>query len=104
MIKVYVWFFMGNKDLIRKMGDIVNVPKDVTQGFPYLSILGNSDIYIENYRGILEYTRETIRIETKLGRIEIIGKHLHIDYYSNEDLKIKGLFHKIEFQSGGKTC
>ena len=57
---------MGNKDLIRKMGDMVNVPKDVTHGFPYLSILGNSEMYIENYKGILEYTRENIRIQTAL--------------------------------------
>lgn len=97
-------FFMGNKDLIRKMGDMVNVPKDVTHGFPYLSILGNSEMYIENYKGILEYTKENIRIQTNLGRIVIVGKHLHIEYYSNEDMKIKGYFHKIEFQSGGKAC
>lgn len=97
-------FFMGNKDIIQKMGEIANVPKDVTQGLPYLSIMGNFEIYIENYKGILEYTRETIRINTNLGRIHIIGKNLHIEYYSNDEMKIKGVLKNIEFHSGGITC
>ena len=97
-------FFMGNKDLINKIGEIASVPKDVTQGFPYITILGNSEIYIENYRGILEYTKDIIRIQTKLGRIEITGKRLHIDYYSNDEMKIKGIINKLEFQIGGNLC
>lgn len=94
-------FFMENKNLIRKIGEIANVPKDVSQGLPYLSILGNSDMYIENYKGILEYSREQIRIQTKFGRIELTGKRLHIDYYSNDEMKIKGFISKIEFHTGG---
>ena len=97
-------FFMGNKDLIYKIGEIASIPKDVTQGYPILSILGTSEIYIENYKGILEYNRERIRLQTKLGRIEITGKHLHIDYYANDEMKIKGMIHFIEFQSGGNNC
>lgn len=97
-------FFMGNKELINKIGEIASIPKDVTQGLPYLSIIGNSEMYIENYKGILEYTREHVRLQTQIGRIEIIGKHLHIDYYANDEMKIKGIFHAIEFKTGGKTC
>ena len=89
-------FFMSNKEILHKIGEMANIPKDVTQGFPYMSILGNSEIYIENYRGILEYTREIIRIQTKQGRIEISGNKLHIDYYSNDEMKIKGIIKEVK--------
>ena len=97
-------FFMGNKEIIHKIGDLVHVPKDVTQGYPYLTLLGNSELYIENYKGILEYTREIIRLQTLIGRMEIIGKQLHIDYYSNDEMKIRGFISKIEYKTGGRAC
>ena len=90
-------FFMGNKHLIHKLEDMANIPKDVTQGLPYISMLGNSELYLENYSGILEYNHEIIRIQTKTGRIELTGNRLHIDYYSNDEMKIKGFIKKIEF-------
>lgn len=88
---------MGNKDLIHKLEEMANIPKDVTQGLPYISMLGNSELYLENYSGILEYNHEIIRIQTKTGRIELTGNRLHIDYYSNDEMKIKGFIKKIEF-------
>ncbi len=97
-------FFMGNIKFIHQIEEMANIPKDVTQGLPYLSIHGNSEIYIENYIGIMEYTREIIRIQTKIGRIQITGKCLHIEYYSNDEMKIKGYISKIELQTGGNTC
>ena len=92
---------MGNKLLIQKIEELANIPKDVTEGLPYLSILGNTEIYIENYRGLLEYTHEIVRVQTQNGRIELNGTNLHVEYYSNDEMKIKGFIKEINFQIGG---
>ena len=49
------------------------MPKDVVLGVPVLSMLGREELYIENYRGILEYTEELIRVQTKKGQIKVTG-------------------------------
>ena len=52
---------------------------------------------VENYRGILEYETSLIRLSLKHGQIQIFGKELNIDYYTNDDMKISGRIDKIEY-------
>ena len=62
-----------------------------------IAITGNKDIYIENYRGIIEYTDISIILQTKTGILKITGNGLQIAFYTNEDMKIKGYIKTIEF-------
>ena len=48
-------------DLLEKL----HLPKDITQGAFILTAIGNKELYIENYKGILEYTADCIRIQGK---------------------------------------
>ena len=67
-----------------------NMPKDVVLGASVVTVIGNGEISIENYRGILEYTGELIRVQTKKGQIQVHGKGLQIEYYLNDEMKITG--------------
>ena len=92
---------MNKKNLKARITDAAGMPKDVLLGVPILSIAGQSEACIENYRGILEYTDKLIRIQTKLGKIHVIGKNLQIEFYTNDEMKIVGHITVIEFHEGG---
>ena len=81
---------MEKKTFINRMADAANMPKDVVLGVPILTMTGQNEVSVENYRGIIEYTDLLIRIQTKIGQIKIIGKSLQIDYYTNDEMKITG--------------
>ncbi len=74
-----------------------NLPKDVVLGVPILTLTGHYEVNIENYRGILEYTEQLIRINVRSGQIRITGKSLEINYYTTTDMKITGKVEKIEY-------
>ena len=75
-----------------------NVPEqDVVLGVPILTLTGHYEVNIENYRGILEYTEQLIRINVRSGQIRITGKSLEINYYTTTDMKITGKVEKIEY-------
>mgnify|MGYP002545231330 CR=1 FL=1 len=74
------------------MADAANLPKDVVLGVPI-----HYEVNIENYRGILEYTEQLIRINVRSGQIRITGKSLEINYYTTTDMKITGKVEKIEY-------
>ena len=93
--------FMDTKNLKSRIADVSGLPKDVVLGIPVLNILGQNEAYIENYRGILEYTDKLIRIQTKLGKIHVNGHGLQIEYYMNDEMKIMGHIISIEFHEGG---
>ena len=38
------------------MADAANMPKDVVLGVPILTMTGQNEVSVENYRGIIEYT------------------------------------------------
>ena len=80
-----------------RMADAANLPKDVVPGVPILTLTGHYEVNIENYRGILEYTEQLIRINVRSGQIRITGKSLEINYYTTTDMKITGKVEKIEY-------
>lgn len=77
----------------------LQLPKDITHGAFILTAIGNSELYIENYKGILEYTQNCIRIQGKNTYIIIEGRGLKIDHYTEEDMLIKGHIISIQYPS-----
>ena len=86
-----------NLSLKHKVAKIAELPEDVIMGIPVLTLLGNKEINVENYGGIIEYTEQLIRIKTKAGQIIVSGNNLYIDYYTNVEMKIQGNIISIEF-------
>ena len=68
----------------------LRLPRDVMLGASILTLIGDTELLVENYRGILEYTQECILLQGKHTRIRIEGCCLKIVYYTNEDMKIAG--------------
>ncbi len=73
-----------------RLMESLQLPKDVCMGAIRITLTGNTDAWIENYRGILEYTDQKILLQGKKCRICLEGEKLSIDYYTNEDMKISG--------------
>lgn len=86
-----------NIPLKEKIIEASEMPKDVALKLPVLTLTGQLELQIENYIGIIEYTESVIRIQTKTGPLKIIGTHLCILYYTNDDMKIKGHIQSIQF-------
>ena len=90
----------GKQKLERKKEMIVEslkLPKDSMLGASIVTVTGNSDAFVENYRGILEYSPECIVLQGKTCQISIVGKRMAIDYYTNEDMKICGCIECIRY-------
>jgi len=86
-----------NISLKKKIADLSGVPGEVVLGAPIVSVTGNYEMLIMNYRGIIEYTNDIVRVQTKTGQIKIYGKCLRMDYYTNDEMKISGTIISIEY-------
>lgn len=91
---------MKKSSVKRKKESIVeslSLPKDVCLGALRVTLTGNSEAWIENYRGILEYTGNTILLQAKTCQVCFEGSRLSIDYYTNEDMKISGCIASVKY-------
>ena len=75
----------------------LRLPKDTMLGAAIVTTTGNREAFIENYKGILEYTTQTIVLQGKNCKICFEGKQLSIEYYTNEDMKISGMIDTVRY-------
>lgn len=75
----------------------LRLPKDTMLGAAIVTITGKQEAFIENYKGILEYTTESIVLQGKNCKICFEGQRLSIDYYTNEDMKISGKIDALRY-------
>ena len=80
-----------------KLAQKLNIPEDISDGLPIITITGKCEIYVENYKGIIEYNKNCIKIQTKVSRVTFFGKDLEIVYYTNVDMKITGEMETITY-------
>ena len=89
------------RDHIReRLASAASMPKDVVLGASIVTITGVSEVCVENYRGIIEYTDCLVRLQAREGQMRLTGKRLNIEYYTNDEMKITGRIDRIEFNDG----
>lgn len=83
---------------VRNFSEDLRLPKDVVFGDALISFVGRNGVTVENYRGILLYERELVKLSARNCRIVIHGKNLMIDYYTNEQMHISGQIAGMQFE------
>ncbi len=85
------------KSIREKIAEITELPKDFVMNMPRVILFGNKEIEITNYKGILEYRQEMIRLMTNNGQIVITGDELFIKRLESDSIYIGGNILKVEF-------
>ncbi len=62
------------------------------------TLLGNKEVSIQNFKGILEYETGLIRLNTRDFMVKITGQQLDIKSINDEDITVTGIISAIEFQ------
>ena len=81
--------------MMEQAGSMLHIPKDVAVGEPVITITGRRNVYIENYKRIVSFMDDEIKIQGKTCRITVRGKRLAIEYYTGDDILISGLIHSV---------
>lgn len=87
---------MKNK-LKAELTESFHLPKDLMFGAVIVTATGDREVYVENYKGILEYSDEKIKLQTKDCYLTISGRNLIISYYTNDEMKITGCIQCIRY-------
>ena len=80
-----------------RIADSFEGSKEVFLDVPKLTLIGNKEVSIENYKGICEYTESQLIIETKPCRICLEGDALEVRTISDEQIYIAGSISQIRF-------
>ena len=84
-------------DLKRVITGMLDLPKEITMNLPIISMVGNEELFIENYKGVIEYTDEKVRINTSCGILQIEGKKLFLKQITAENISLTGTITTMKY-------
>jgi len=81
----------------KKLVGMLELPKEAVFNMPIIHALGDEDVSITNYKGLVEYGSECIRINTASGQVRFEGTQLILKQVTSEVVSVSGRISKIEF-------
>lgn len=81
----------------RRLSDKFDIPQNIIAKAPVILWYGNHRLCIENYRSIIEYTEELIKVQTKQQKIYVKGNRLVIAYFREDEMCILGNIDSVEY-------
>lgn len=86
------------KSRMEKFAETLEMPKDVISNCAKITTYNDNQIIVENYKGILEYTDEKIRIKTPKKILCLTGTGLFINAITQNDILIEGKFSNVGWE------
>ena len=81
-----------------RINQILEMPREIDNKEPKITIISFDEILIENYKGILAYEEFLIKVDTEIGTVNINGYKLTLEQITEEDIGIKGAIKSIELE------
>jgi sporulation protein YqfC len=81
----------------RAMADFLEIPRDLVLDLPKVTIIGTTELYLENHRGIIEYSLERLRVNLSRGFLEIQGQNLEIRALLTDEMSVSGEIRSIKY-------
>ena len=95
------WYALKKKKgkIREKLGTVFELPPEAVSGATRIIMLNNNDLFLENHKGIKEYTLTRVRIHTQRQEIIVKGKDMELKNMGAENLVITGEIASIEFEA-----
>ncbi|QSF43911.1 MULTISPECIES: sporulation protein YqfC [Paenibacillus] len=77
---------------------VLDLPQDVLQELPRITLIGNKELYIENHRGVLNFSSGQLTIALVNGSLEISGEGLMIRNILGQELAVEGIIGEIRYK------
>ncbi len=84
------------ESLLEKASQLFDLPGDAVAGLPTLELIGDRELRLEHYRGILSCSKEELHVDGGKWVLRILGRDLEICAMREEELLISGWVEKLE--------
>jgi sporulation protein YqfC len=77
-------------NLLSAAAQKLDLPADIVAGQPRLELIGSAQCSIEPHKGLVEYTKELVSVDTSVGIVNITGRLLDIAQMNRERITVRG--------------
>ncbi len=87
------------KKIQQGLANAFEIPEDTLLNLPKVTMMGNTQVVIENHMGVIEYTSQKLRISVSFGEIEITGTDFFLKNIFSDELSLQGKIQSVIFNS-----
>lgn len=88
-------------DKFRKVKESVatklDLPREMILDLPKVTVISNSEISIENHKGVIFFGESQIKIRTSIGVVNISGGNFEIIFVGGSTIALSGKFKSIVY-------
>ena len=82
----------------KKLSGSLEIPRELISDVPKITLTGRDNLLIENYKSLVEYEKDIIRINTSEGLLKLEGGELDIKTVTDEMMEISGKITSISYE------
>jgi sporulation protein YqfC len=86
-----------SKKVKQALANAFELPLEAAINAVRIVIINNTNIFLENHKGIKEYTKQSIRIRTEGFELAIQGKDMELKNLGAENIAITGEITGVDF-------
>ena len=88
------------KNILISAAQTADLPADIVAGLPRIELTGNILCSIEPHKGLLEYSREAVSVDSAAGTVLVRGMELDIRQMNRSRITLSGQITGIMLESG----
>ncbi len=85
-------------NLLKKAETALGTSGGLLRNLPAITLYGSSEAEIDNFKGLLDFSPSSVRINTSDSIIRIDGISLTISVMTDEDITITGTIKSLSFE------
>lgn len=85
------------KKVKKQLSDFLEMPGDVIMDMPKITMVGDIKLYIENHRGIIEYSSTGVRVSVMEGEVAVAGEGLMLRNVLPDEICVEGKIKSLSF-------
>ena len=87
-----------SKTFRQRISNALELPEEVVLKTLKTTIMGTESVTVENYKGIIAYDEELIKVKTDEGIMSVGGRNLTINTVTDSDIFISGEINSIRWE------
>jgi sporulation protein YqfC len=87
-----------SRKLRKWASETLELPQDILFDLPRLTLIGSRQLYVENHRGVVDFTPDQLVLALAQGRLRVSGHDLVITSILPEQVSVEGHITDIQME------
>ncbi len=89
----------GKRRITGRILSALDLPRETDHAVPRVTMVGYTDLLIENHAGICKCLQDSIRLNTEQGMLLVCGERMTLMELGKERVYIRGRIRSIAFEN-----